>query len=838
MMATSSSSSSSSAARLPFIAGSNFLQDEPSACKRANHCKEVSIVCVDVLSETEDQHAFLRDAAVEYMGSKLLQCLGTGSLKVMVSEASDVGVMEVGAARTSNPLALSPNEVENNNDGGPDNIDRLDLQLGDEAELLPANDSSELVGDVYQNLAMVELSQLVASYGPRKTNDEQQLTGKRAKATGAHPHIVAEIDCDAVRKVNVIERNAAGRSSVGNPDLVTDALILAQTLIEQHIGKRAKTFSSGSEIVFFLTKATALGWGGPEAVDAAFGDDAFENIIAQLRKFNILVKLFVTADEPNTFGVEGSAAWGLFSQKYRQQASSHSLATLNAINSNASPLGVEIVELTAAVKSQQLSSALRVLREVKPTVKTKCDLEIGLDFNEDGEPAKKLKLPVWIYAKTQKKLVPTLKRQKAVQAEGVTTRWEKVYKKEDTEEYVDFSELIKGFWYGGEIVPIGEADLHMFNFGAPKCLEVVCSVKSNTIKPEWYLGLADYVIPEKDCDAVLFSCLAKEMLETDHSLLVRYVGRDKSKPRLAVLEAARNPVLVKHDEKQRKKKENERKNLPHPTLDGRGLQAMMTTNDRPGVQPPAGGGAAAASSSSLKRPYQPGEDDGPDELDDDFVAPGGEVDQDVAGGGHAPAFASNVPMTTGNVVRNSAGSGHALLADASPPPMNRYVLYLSLLPFCEDMREWPFPKINTKISAAQQNLVDDLVDQMTITPGTTLLSSKKPTDADGSAIAEERQELQQEDSSATSLCLPFSSLDEIRSGMLSGFHDCLLKRILVKQAGVEEDAQEAADVEDFVNPLWKMDAGFVDAERFREHFDLTKREQIGGKKKQFWLNDE
>lgn len=304
--------------------------------------------------------------------------------------------------------------------------------------------------------------------------------------------------------------------------------------------------------------------------------------------------------------------------------------------------------------------------------------------------------------------------------------------------YVDQSELIRGFYYGNEIVPIGDADKYLFENKVEKTLHVLCSLPKELMRPEWYLGQSDYIIPDKDSDSTLFSCLASAMIDESYVLLCRWVGRENTKARLVVLEAERNP------------------NLLQPTLEN------------------AAGRAPPSSAPSLKRPSS-----------------------SSSGALAIPAEqARNQHQVAETTIPNARG-------------LNRFVFYLSVLPFCEDVRDWPFPVIGATPTAKQQRLADDLVDQMMLGGASNSNSSNdKPA--------------------ATNAQPPLTDLDQVRSSTLQAFHNCLLARV----------CKPEAPAEDFVTKLWKADSSLIPEKEFKQHFDLTKRETVGGKKKMFWLNDD
>ena len=125
----------------------------------------------------------------------------------------------------------------------------------------------------------------------------------------------------------------------------------------------------------------------------------------------------------------------------------------------------------------------------------------------------------------------------SVEQQQVGGKWVKVLQTEDGLEVKD-EDCVKGFPYGRQILAVADTDLYMFDFGEPKCLVMLASLKREKLHPEWRLGESDYLIHEKDGDSVLSSSLAYAMYCGDFVLLCRFTGRDKSKPRVCCLSAS------------------------------------------------------------------------------------------------------------------------------------------------------------------------------------------------------------------------------------------------------------------------------------------------------------
>ncbi|CAD7932474.1 unnamed protein product [Amoebophrya sp. A25] len=751
--------------------------------------REACVVCVDALSASKAAHEELRDFAVDYLGNKLLGCLGTKDNKIMLAQAPEVGVIEVGSSETNNDLEDAEGSYANlvyESPLGPPPAGRKQMPTEGPLNFIT----------------------------PKSLRRVHQVAWREEAGKGN------ATDENAASSTQKVQELVGGE----NRDIFTDALLLAHHMIGKGNSLKTKArakepYYNNAEIVFFCTEATLATWPGPAGVDEMFGQDsnAWASILDKLHSLGLRVKIYYVADPT----IPGAASTGIIhgSNKEQQQESIDPLDLdldfdndknivneqnnknskklrenksyletkypqtwgsfavglpgdgddgLNVVNNDYSKL-VSFEEINRETH-ERLRTAERTVREVKSSIKSKTELEIGISCQ--------IRIPVTVISKVTSFIPPTLKRRRLStegnkqEAEGPTImRWEKVFRKENGE-CVSPEELIDGYKYGrNEVVPVGFAEKHMFEHTAPMCLKLLGSLKRDNLRPEWKLGESDFVIPRADSssskskeapESVFFSALAASMMAEDYVLFCRYVWRENYKPKVVVLEAGVNPMLTE--------------NYKNKIKTG---EASASTS----LPIVAIGGTASASSSSASS-----------STITTATAPKDAEDESKAW----------------SLAREARCKRHLeqypeLLEETD---QNRYVLYMSDLPFCEDMREWPFAKIPPAPTQNMRSLVSGLMDARRI---------EGPPEQNK------------------------FNMDTVRSACFLGMNSCILKRLV---------SEKDVEVEKFVQPLWtqpeRLTTGNVEvdvesakkqrAEAFKREFDLTKKEQM--KKQKYWKQED
>ena len=99
-----------------------------------------------------------------------------------------------------------------------------------------------------------------------------------------------------------------------------------------------------------------------------------------------------------------------------------------------------------------------------------------------------------------------------------------------------------------------------------------------------------------------------------------------------------------------------------------------------------------------------------------------------------PALSSE---SSSNNVNDAAATGPASddLKEPYLTPFNRWILYLTHLPFADDMREWRFPRL-PGVRAAGQRLIDEYVEERVL-DGNSSRSSPNPQQVNRTVVSGE-----------------------------------------------------------------------------------------------------
>ncbi|BFZ21576.1 hypothetical protein BsWGS_24615 [Bradybaena similaris] len=166
-------------------------------------------------------------------------------------------------------------------------------------------------------------------------------------------------------------------------------------------------------------------------------------------------------------------------------------------------------------------------RQIKP-IAWKCKLEIG-----------NLDIPVNGYGKVKDfKLKQSWKRVYAQDTDVVpgTLRTYHMNNEEETE--VEKTDMVEGYRYGKDIVPMSEDDKENMKYKAEKCLTVLGFTKIENVKRHHYLGDGVLSITAEKGDevaAVALSAVIQALYETNTVAIARRVYSNNSAPRLGCL---------------------------------------------------------------------------------------------------------------------------------------------------------------------------------------------------------------------------------------------------------------------------------------------------------------
>eukprot|EP00916_Digyalum_oweni_P026347 GHVL01043276.1.p1 GENE.GHVL01043276.1~~GHVL01043276.1.p1 ORF type:complete len:595 (+),score=144.45 GHVL01043276.1:385-2169(+) len=167
-------------------------------------------------------------------------------------------------------------------------------------------------------------------------------------------------------------------------------------------------------------------------------------------------------------------------------------------------------------------------RQVAQVSKCRCELTIGTQ----------LAIPIWVYLKTKKETLPSLKKRSRVGSNGSVKMSRAHFRVDDPEgPEVFIDNRIKGYKYGKDLVPLGEADEAALKFSSEKCLTVIGSIKQEELPRHLLTSHVEAVAAEPNNDSAtqLASTLIRALFEAQSLLIARYVWRNNAQPRLVAL---------------------------------------------------------------------------------------------------------------------------------------------------------------------------------------------------------------------------------------------------------------------------------------------------------------
>jgi hypothetical protein len=176
-----------------------------------------------------------------------------------------------------------------------------------------------------------------------------------------------------------------------------------------------------------------------------------------------------------------------------------------------------------------------------------------------------------------------------------------------------------------------------------KALQSLVTVSLSQIPMSWRLGQSDYLTPEKDSDASLFHTLAEQLYVDNTGMIVRFVGRERTKCRICLIQAEPSNRDEEGSRKIEREHIRERKRL--------------MAEDR---------------KMELANAYG---NSGDENLNDGEANPLSPLDQKLE-----------------NLEKEYRRKLAAVPCATATPGVNEYVFHMSPLPFAEDVRTWGFPE--------------------------------------------------------------------------------------------------------------------------------------------------
>ncbi|XP_076456340.1 X-ray repair cross-complementing protein 5-like [Babylonia areolata] len=263
-----------------------------------------------------------------------------------------------------------------------------------------------------------------------------------------------------------------------------------------------------------------------------FGDDQLETVMDVIQKFNVEIN-FIGPDlddeeedkgEGGGGGGEGGASsggggGGGQKEKTPQQRAGEAMAKY-------------MLEKTGGA-SYSFNEALPALsyfqsRQVRPTA-WKCVLEIGPN----------LKIPINGYIKVKEfKLKQSWKRVYAKDPD-MAVKTERTFHLDDEEKTeVDRDDIVEGYCYGSDRVPMTAEDKESMKYQSEKCLKVLGFTKAENVRRSHYMGDSCLSVSAEKGDeaaAVALSALINALYETNCVAIARRVYAARNAPRIGCL---------------------------------------------------------------------------------------------------------------------------------------------------------------------------------------------------------------------------------------------------------------------------------------------------------------
>ncbi|KAK7458656.1 hypothetical protein BaRGS_00039108, partial [Batillaria attramentaria] len=246
-----------------------------------------------------------------------------------------------------------------------------------------------------------------------------------------------------------------------------------------------------------------------------FGDDQLDTIISAIHNSNTEVNVI----GPDLDEEEGKSDGSHQKEKTPQQRAGEAMVKYILDNVNGA--------------SYSFSEALPALsffqsRQVRPTA-WKVQMEIGPD----------LRIPVNGYIKVKEfKLKQSWKKVYARDPDMAVKNERTFHMNNEEETEVDPDDIVEGYCYGSDRVPMSAEDKESMRFHSEKCLKVLGFTKAEFVKRHHYLGDSCLSITAEKGDeaaAVALSALINALYETNCVAIARRVYQARSAPRIGCL---------------------------------------------------------------------------------------------------------------------------------------------------------------------------------------------------------------------------------------------------------------------------------------------------------------
>lgn len=151
------------------------------------------------------------------------------------------------------------------------------------------------------------------------------------------------------------------------------------------------------------------------------------------------------------------------------------------------------------------------------------------------EISKDLKIPIWMYKKTDKTSLPTSKKLSKEHHDIMIDK--SYYSIDDPDQEVKEEDLIKAYKYGKSYIPFNSIDLKMLELGTEKSFQLIGFTEKENVQRQHFMASCYQIIsePYQEPSYLALSSLIKALAEMNKVAIVRYVFRSNSPPQLGVL---------------------------------------------------------------------------------------------------------------------------------------------------------------------------------------------------------------------------------------------------------------------------------------------------------------
>nr|CAG4711704.1 unnamed protein product [Naegleria fowleri] len=333
-----------------------------------------------------------------------------------------------------------------------------------------------------------------------------------------YKHITVEqpidtVSLDLFKIVDSLNIDTIGMSSQGD---LLDAIIVATDMIKVRCGKRKYM-----KRIFVVTDAGGL--------EISVDDDTKEGIFAGLKTNNVLVSVIgidfsktsvSVKDEDNNVGSSSTSNTIANTPKYRNETFLCDLCQT---------AGGMVLPIEQAIDTLLLFRSKKVL--------SRTAFRGVLDIGET------IKIPVWVYKKTEKTSLPTAKRLSLVSRKNNTSgdgevKIEKCYYQyDDPDNQVDKEKTVRAYKYGKNFVPFNVVNEKALKYKSVKGISVLGFTDEKNIPRHHFMAEVYSFIakPDDPFAQTALSAFIRALSELQHVMIITYVFRDDAEPKLGLL---------------------------------------------------------------------------------------------------------------------------------------------------------------------------------------------------------------------------------------------------------------------------------------------------------------